>query len=156
MKLFLYICLFQPVSDEDSPFDDLVDSPEKKNETEKEDGEEKDSDADAKKAVKEESALSTEKTDGDGNECQEKEEGEASDEGEIKSSSSEAEPEMTEEEKERRAKSKPINMVDFGEAAKRVRQARGYNAFEPMDRRYQKPDQYMGPHSRQGYTSWQE
>ncbi|XP_005099430.1 biorientation of chromosomes in cell division protein 1-like 1 [Aplysia californica] len=144
----------EPVSDEDSPFDDL-NSPDAAGNAGKEEGEEKDSDTEMKQPepVRTEVGRKTPESVSQAPvEREEPEEGEGSDEGEIKSDS-DGPPEVTEEEKERQAKRKPIKLVDFGEAEKRARESRG-GYYPEADRRTPRTPSLATPY-RPGYSSWQ-
>lgn len=109
----------EPVSDEDSPLDNL--SANDSSDEDKEEGEEKDSDVEEEKplqVLKTDAAASTKASE------DVSKDDEASDEGEIKSDSDESA--KAAEDKERTAHRTPIELVDFGEAEKRARVSRSY------------------------------
>ncbi|GFO50242.1 biorientation of chromosomes in cell division protein 1-like protein [Plakobranchus ocellatus] len=115
----------EPVSDEDSPFGDFgTDKESTDGEAEDEQDTEQNRMAETKPAAKVENKQRPSK--------ESEIDPDVSDEGEIKSDSDEAE---KEEEKERQARRKPIELVDFGEAAKRAREARTSYYPESSDRR---------------------
>ncbi|XP_059179216.1 protein split ends-like isoform X2 [Physella acuta] len=141
----------EPVSDEESSLDNLAHA-DAASDVEKEEGEEKDSDSEVKSVKKD---LNTEST--STKVVAPPVEDEASDEGEIKSDSDEAVSDSNED-KERLAYKKPIELVDFGEAEKRARGARGYYP-EVNDRRsVRAPATTSTPLGiyRGGYSSWTE
>ena len=138
----------EPVSDEDSPFGDFDSGKESS------DGEAEDDKEVAQKPVDEvkPAIVAGEKA----RQIKEPElDPDVSDEGEIKSDSEEA---VDEEEKERQAKKTPIELVDFGEAAKRAREARSSYYSESVDRRAPARVSAVppggNPNYRKGYTSW--
>ncbi|CAL1526470.1 unnamed protein product [Lymnaea stagnalis] len=139
----------EPVSDEDSPLDELgASSP--ATDVDKEDGEERDSDKETASVKRESSTTEVCATK---NSTNVKEEEEASDEGEIKSDSDEA-VEESKEDKERNVYKKPIELVDFGEAEKRARGTRSYYP-EATDRRRGSSTQTLTHSSYRGaYPVW--
>ncbi|CAG5133483.1 unnamed protein product [Candidula unifasciata] len=144
----------EPVSDEDSPLDNL--SIDESSDGEKEEGEEKDSDKDDDKSSHKSSQVVKVETPSKISDVVTKDDDEASDEGEIKSDSDDSA--KATEDKERMSGRKPIELVDFGEAEKRARGGRSFYPEAQPDRARPTRGIVVPSHPpvpyRGGYTAW--